>query len=81
MLVPGEHGEDRRADQVERQVDPRVRPHPLELDRGEGGEDQQRADDLDELVHAPSLGHRRSTFVTHRHYKGRTPWREIRSGR
>ena len=44
----GEHGEDRRADQVERQVEPRVRAHALELDRGEGDEDQQGADDLDQ---------------------------------
>ena len=43
----GEDGEDRRADQVEGQVEARVGAHALELDRGEGGEDQQGADDLD----------------------------------
>ena len=39
-----EHGEDRRADQVEREVEARVGAHALELDRREGGEDQQGAD-------------------------------------
>src|SRR4029077_6193197 len=42
-------------DEVERQVEARVGPHTIELDRREGGEDQQRADDLDHLVHPPSL--------------------------
>ena len=50
-LVPGEVGEDDRADQVEDEVGARVEAKPAELRRGEGGEDQQGADDLDHLLH------------------------------
>jgi hypothetical protein len=55
LLVPGENGQDRRADQVERQVGARALVELAELRRRVGRQDQDCADDLDYLVDAIGL--------------------------
>ena len=52
-------GQDRRADQVQREVAARVRVDAAGLGGGEGGEDEQRAGDLDEHEESPSVAARR----------------------
>ena len=55
MFAPGQDGEDERAEEVENQIEPRVRVQRAELRGGKGNQDQQGADDLHELVHGPSV--------------------------
>jgi hypothetical protein len=54
-LVCGQDGEDRRAREVQRQVQAGLRVEPVLLGRDERGEDEQRPEDLDELEHASLL--------------------------
>jgi hypothetical protein len=50
LLVPSEDREDRRADQIENQIDARGLIEIAELRRRVGRQDQDRPDDLDYLV-------------------------------
>ncbi len=50
-----QYAEDRRAGQVEAEVETRLRVEALELGRAVGDQDQDRADDLDELIHVSRL--------------------------
>src|SRR4029079_718333 len=50
-LSPGVDGEHRRADEVDKQVPGRLRVQHTKLRKDEAREDQQRAQDLDELMH------------------------------
>ena len=50
-LVPGHDREHERTQEVEPQVRPRAHIEDAALSRDEGGEDRERAEDLDELAH------------------------------
>ena len=53
--MPGQHPEDRGANQIEGQVEARALAEQAELRRGVGGEDEQGAGYLDRLIDRTSL--------------------------
>jgi hypothetical protein len=57
--VVGEHGEHRRADEVQRQVRRRLDVELPRLRQREAEEDGERPDDLNGLIHRGSMPNRR----------------------
>ena len=55
LLMPGEHGEHGRSDEIENVVEARVLVEEAELSRAVRHQDEQRAEDLYDLSHTASV--------------------------